>query len=59
LKGGIGKKNQLRKKTLKISKEWGSKLKKKIKTVIWWKGEIENNNNFYKKDKKKNRHQNN
>jgi hypothetical protein len=33
LKGGIGKKNQLRKKTLKISKEWGSKLKK-IKTVI-------------------------
>jgi len=28
LKGGIGKKNQLRKKTLKLSKEWGSKLKK-------------------------------
>jgi len=55
LKGGIGKKNQLSKKTQKISKEWGSK----IKTAIWWKGEIENNNNFYNKGKKKIRHQNN
>ena len=41
LNGEIEKKNQFNLRTPKNSKEWGSKLKQKIKTKLLFKGEIE------------------